>query len=101
MTTRTAWCAKCDEPVLCDERGCIACRVEKQEQDRATRTNKPIGLAAFCAICVDGTIGLRAAQLDLGGPVFTICQGCDEHRQTKGFHGISAPRGPNITRYWC
>lgn len=76
MTTRQAWCAKCGDVVLCDERGCVACRVE--EHNQARRTDSSIALAAFCAICIDGVIDLRPAQLEQGGPIFTVCKGCDE-----------------------
>jgi len=68
---------RCDGVALCDERGCIAC-ARKREQDRQTRTNQPIALAPFCAICIDGTTKLRAVQLDEGGPVYTLCKSCDE-----------------------
>lgn len=100
MTTRQAWCARCDGVALCDERGCIAC-AEQRERDRKARTNPPIALAAFCAICIDGTCGLRAAQLDESGPVFTICRNCDERSasQTRGYHGIRDWRGPSL-RGW-
>lgn len=72
-TTRTAWCAKCNGPVLCDKGGCIAC-AQKRERDRLLRTNAP--LHASCGIC-GGTYGLHRDQLETGGPVFTICANCE------------------------
>lgn len=35
-------------------------------------------LPARCAICITGTVGLRPRQIDEGGPVFIICEVCDE-----------------------
>ena len=100
MTTRTAWCAACDDAVDCDERGCITC-AQRRERDRNARTNPPIALAAFCAICVNGTVGLRPSQLEPGGHVFTICRDCDEGSalQYRGYHGIREWRGPSL-RGW-
>ena len=88
MTTRQAWCARCDGVVLADERGCIAC----------TSKQIPFVIAAFCAICVDGIEGLRTAQLEEGGPLFTICKRCDEDDagKTRGYHGARDPRGPSV-----
>jgi hypothetical protein len=77
VTTRQAWCAKCDGVVLCDELGCVACRVQDQERARRVRTNGPIALAAFCAICVDSTEGLHPVRFDGCGPVYTVCKRCD------------------------
>jgi hypothetical protein len=90
--TRQAWCAKCGDVVLCDERGCVACRVD-QEQHQAQRTDAPIALAAFCAICIEGVIDLRPAQLEKGGPIFTVCKHCDED----GYHPVhSVPEKTGI-----
>lgn len=77
MTTRQAWCAKCDEAVPCDERGCIACRVEREEKAKALQSRGPVVLAPFCAICITGKTGLHGVQLDKNGPVFTLCMTCD------------------------
>lgn len=73
MTTREAWCVKCDGPVPADEDGCIAC-VHNRERDRLLRMNAP--LRSSCAIC-GGTYGLHRDQLEPGGPVFTVCANCD------------------------
>jgi hypothetical protein len=73
VTTREAWCVKCDGPVPANEDGCIAC-VQKRERDRLLRMNAP--LRASCAIC-GGTYGLHRDQLEPGGPVFTVCANCD------------------------
>lgn len=80
MTIRTAWCAKCDGPALCDEGGCVAC-AEKREQDRRLRMNAPLG--GFCSQCITGTIGLHRAQLEQGGPVYTLCARCDDDSEPK------------------
>jgi hypothetical protein len=73
VTTRTAWCVKCDGPVECNEDGCIKC-AHSRERDRLARMNAP--LRASCAICA-GTYGLHRDQLEPGGPVFTVCANCD------------------------
>jgi hypothetical protein len=85
--------------VPCDDRGCIAC-APKRACDRDPAT-PPIALTSFCAICIDGAIGLRLAQLEPGGPVFTICQRCDESSasHSRGYHGIREWRGPSL-RGW-
>ena len=89
MTTRQAWCVRCDDVAICDERGCIAC-ARKQDQARRPRRNRPLPLAAFCAICIDGTAELRAVQLEPGGPVHTVCKRCDEREAAAWASG--APR---------
>jgi len=75
-STRQRWCVTCDATALCDDRGCIACRA-RQERIRALRTNGPVTLGKFCAICVDGVSGLRAVLFEACGAVYTICQQCD------------------------
>ena len=79
-TTRTAWCAKCDGPALCDDRGCIAC-AERREIDRQLRMNAPLG--RFCSQCITGTIGLHRAQIEQGGTVYTLCARCDDDSEVK------------------
>lgn len=76
--TWQAWCVACGGVAVRDEHGCVGCRVTNQQQNRARRTNGPIAAGAFCAICVDGVIDLRGVQLEEGGPVYTVCQRCDE-----------------------
>lgn len=83
ISTWQAWCAACEAAVPSDGRGCVACHAANQEHQRALRTNRPVALGAFCAICVDGVRDLRAVQLEPGGAVYTICKGCDEHRATE------------------
>ncbi len=88
--TWQAWCVACDGVALRDGLGCVGCRVRDQQQIRALRTNGPIATSAFCAICVDDGTELRGAQLEEGGPVFTICQRCDQLGAT--------PSGPTTRR---
>lgn len=76
--TWQAWCVACDSVAHRDEHGCVDCRVTNQEQHRARRSNGPVAIGTFCAICVDGVTGLRGVQLEQGGAVFTICQHCDQ-----------------------
>jgi len=81
-SAQQVWCVACDASVLSDERGCVACHVANQEQQRALRTDPSVTLASFCAICIDGVGDLRAAQLEAEGSVYTICKRCDEHGAT-------------------
>lgn len=76
--TWQAWCVACDGVGHRDERGCVDCRVTNQQQSRAHRTNGPVAVGAFCAICVDGVIDLRGVQLEEEGPVYTVCRRCDQ-----------------------
>lgn len=43
-------------------------------------------MAAFCAICIDGVTGLRPRQLTDGGPIYIICEECDERDPAPPFH---------------
>lgn len=90
MKIRQAWCAGCDGVALTDELGCIACRAKRKQRAIVLRAAP---LAEFCAICIDGTIGLHRVQLEEGGPVHTACKRCDDDSIAVGYHGFVGPCG--------
>lgn len=94
MSIRTAWCARCQSPQECDERGCIACATLREKYGRPSRrkpSTKPLAVRRmFAEYARERRARLAAAGLCINSPLHgspvpgrTKCARCIEvHRRT-------------------
>jgi hypothetical protein len=79
-TQRTAWCAKCDGPQECDDRGCITCRILNTKWGRNRAASARLRRAGLLrdGLCINGAI--HGAPM----PGRTKCARCIEtHRRSR------------------